>query len=238
MSQFWPPLFLLIERRRKELGLRKGELAVRCGCINPEQGIRWIDAIGQGQTDHPRAQEIMKEIPRALRIDQAEFDQALALTHKQIEEREQKEEAEREAALRAAFRPHGYLLPERSAPSQIVICGLCGGPEKFLRIELDLSQSSITFARQAVEFAKQNPTVLFFGKVQALIVNYSPDFAVRFDLDGSPIETLDRAYAPGRIELTSRGKDVGPELRRAFGLQADQKSFSEGVSNDRPTRRR
>ncbi len=218
MSQFWPPLFLLIERRRNELGLRKGELAVRCGCINPEKGIRWIDAIGRGQIDHPRAQEILKALPGALVIDQTEFDQALALTHKQIEEREQKEEAERDAALRASFRPHGFFVTKRSVPSQIVICGLCGGPEKFLRIELDLSQSSITFVRQAVEFAKQNPTVPFFGKVQALIVNYSPDFAVRYDLNGSPIETIDQAYAPGRIELLSRGKDVGPALRRALVL--------------------
>jgi hypothetical protein len=218
MSQFWPPLYLLIERRRKELGLRKGELAGRCGCINRERGIPWIDAIGRGQTDHPRAQEIMKLLPVALEIDQEEFDQALTTTLLHIKERKQKEEAQREAEMRARFKPHGYLVTERSVPSQIVICGLTGGPERWLRIPLDLSQPPITFVRQTIGFANQNPIIPFFGRVLGLVINYTFDCSVSFDLDGNPIEALDGAYPPGKIELLSRGKNVGPHLGRALGL--------------------
>jgi hypothetical protein len=32
-------------------------------------------------------------------------------------------------------------------------------------------------------------------------VNYTPDLAVRFDLDGRPVETLSRAYRSGEVTL-------------------------------------
>jgi hypothetical protein len=222
MTEFWPPLYLLIERRRKELGLRKGELARRCGCINPDKGIGWIDAIGWGRIDHPRARKIMKALPGALEIDQAEFDQALGLTLRQIEEREQKEEAQREAAWRASFKPHAYLTTESKQPSQIVIMGLTGGPDRWLRIILDLDQSSLTFARQAGAIASKTEGVPFFGKVTGFVVSYSPDKAVRFDLEGNPLEALPHAYSPGQASILHHGRQTdAAQYARIIGLSRD-----------------
>jgi hypothetical protein len=216
--EFWSPLYRLIEGQRKRLRLTKPELARRCGCQNIHKGICWIDAISKGHIDYPRAKEIMERLPGALEIDQAEFDRALAETQGQIRERTEKEQAQREAEMRARFRPHGFFITEHSVPTQIVMCGLTGGPERWLRIELDLTQSPITFVRQAINVARRNPTVPFFGEVLGVVINYTFDCSVRLDLTGNPIEALDRAYAPGKIELTSRGREVGPGLRRALGL--------------------
>jgi hypothetical protein len=38
------------------------------------------------------------------------------------------------------------------------------------------------------------------------IVNYTPDSAVRFDLDGNPVEHFDRAYIPGQVRCSSESK--------------------------------
>ncbi len=41
------------------------------------------------------------------------------------------------------------------------------------------------------------------GPTTGFIVNYTPDFAVRFDLNGNPVETLDHAYRPGEVALVT-----------------------------------
>ena len=41
------------------------------------------------------------------------------------------------------------------------------------------------------------------GPTTGFIVNYTPDFAVRFDLNGNPVETLYHAYRPGEVALVT-----------------------------------
>jgi hypothetical protein len=42
-------------------------------------------------------------------------------------------------------------------------------------------------------------------------VNYTPDHAVRFDLDCNPMESFPRAYAPGEVVLLMRGRKISAE---------------------------
>lgn len=93
---------------------------------------------------------------------------------------------------------------------------MTGGPERWLKIPLDLSQPPVTYAVQAREFVSKTPFVPFFGKTTGFIVNYTPDSAVRFDLDGHPVEHFDRAYAPGEVEVFI-GKQKLP-ARGLFGI--------------------
>ena len=51
-----------------------------------------------------------------------------------------------------------------------------------------------------------------FGRVTAFVVNYSPDRAVRFDLDGSSLEVLPRAVRPGRAWISVGGSAFPPEF--------------------------
>lgn len=205
MSDFWSPLYRLIEQRRNELNLSKAELAHQCGCKNADKAIRWIDAICNGSVDHPRAKEIAKYLPVALKLDREVFCQALAETIQQVEKNRLREEVEREAAWRASFKSHGYLDTESRIPSQITICALTGGPEHYLRINLELTRSPVTFARQAGVVARRTRSVLFFGTVIGFWVNYCPDRAVKYDLNENPIEIRDRAYWLGETYVRFGG---------------------------------
>ena len=101
-----------------------------------------------------------------------------------------------EEAHKAALRSH-----RRSATIPSAVTSL-------LQIPLDLSQPPVTFAAQAHAVVKKTPFVPFHGATMGFIVNYSPDHAVRFDLDGDPVESFECAYIPGEVELFLRGRKV------------------------------
>jgi hypothetical protein len=80
----------------------------------------------------------------------------------------------------------------------------------------------LSFARQALDslrekIAKGTGTITTFGRATGFIVNYSPDHAVRFDLEGKPVEVLDRAYRLGEATFHLKGRVVSPEEWRAVG---------------------
>ena len=128
-------------------------------------------------------------------------------------EAERQAEAEREAAWRACFKPHAYLVGTRERPWSITFYGMTGGAERWLKIPLNLSQPPVTYAAQAHEFAKKTPDTKFFGPTTGFIVNYTPDSAVRFDLQGNPVEHFERAYVPDEVEVF-----IGKQKLPAKGL--------------------
>jgi hypothetical protein len=118
-----------------------------------------------------------------------------------------------------AFDPHAYLLGTEPRPSSITIFGMTGGAERWLKIPLDVSQPPITFAIQALGFVRKTPVVPFFGPTMGYVVNYTPERAVRFDLDGNPSEYFRQAYSPGQVALTlgRRGRPAR-QIARIIGL--------------------
>jgi hypothetical protein len=140
-----------------------------------------------------------------------------------IAEAERRAAAEREEAWRTSFLPHAYLLGTKSRPTQITLYGLTGGPERWLKIPLDLSQPPVTFAAQAHAVVKKTPNVPWHGATTGFIVNYSPDRALRFDLDGNPIEYFDRAYRlTAQFELMIGGREVPAQtFAKLLGIEAE-----------------
>ena len=69
------------------------------------------------------------------------------------------------------------------------------GVENLFRIDLDPTQGPVSFVRQTLDRLPQR--VPAFGKPIGFVINYSPDKAVRFDLNGQPIAMLDKAVRPG-----------------------------------------
>ncbi len=59
-------------------------------------------------------------------------------------------------------------------------------------------------------------TLPAFGRPIGLVVNYSPDRAVRFDLDGNALEILQRAYRIGEAYLLHRGRPIPQNILRAI----------------------
>src|SRR3954454_2227518 len=57
---------------------------------------------------------------------------------------------EAETKWRADFKPHAVIHTERTSPSQITLCGLSGGPERWLVIKLDPAQSPRTIANECI----------------------------------------------------------------------------------------
>jgi len=144
---------------------------------------------------------VIAAIPIALEVEEAMVDAAIRETAEIVVKAKEKAAAERETAWRASFKPCAYLVGTESCPSSITMYGFSGGANRWLKIPLDLSQPPVTFAAQAHAVVKKTPFVTYFGRTTGFIVNYAPDSAVRFDVDGNPVEQLDRAYIPGQVEL-------------------------------------
>jgi hypothetical protein len=51
-----------------------------------------------------------------------------------------------------------------------------------------------------------------FGRATGLILNYAPNFAVRFDLRGTPQEIFGQAYRIGQAQLLLNGRSIPPGL--------------------------
>src|SRR3954447_14175228 len=84
----------------------------------------------------------------------------------------------------------------------------------------DLSKPPITFVQQALAALPERTGlgsdgkryVTFFGEAVGFIVNYTPDQALRCDLDGQPQEVLSKAYRPGEVGLAIGGRPVSPTV--------------------------
>jgi hypothetical protein len=146
-------------------------------------------------------------------------------------EKEKLEREAKEAEWRKNFRPHAVILTERRIPSQITFCGLTGGAAARLIIPLDFAQPAVTFVGQAIAgLEKKAPVgrngrrcVMFFGEPTGLIVNYSPDLALRCDLEGNPIEWLPAAYRIGKLELSIGNRTISPATAAALLRLKDSK---------------
>ena len=195
----------LILDRCRALGLSRSELARRAGFKNVAKGIRRLDELCGGELQ--KTEWLMKGLPSALELAPRRVADALRETEKQLAEIKRRADAER----RASFHPSAYLLGTETRPTQITIYGLTGGPERWRRIPLDLSQPAVTFVQQALIVVRKTPVVPFYGPTIGFVVNYSPDRAVRFDLAGNPVAMLDRAYEPGRVTLLLGGKQVSAD---------------------------
>ena len=123
-------------------------------------------------------------------------------------------EAKRDAAWRESFKPHAYLVgsPKSSVANHVLrYHRWCRAIRS--KIPLDLSHPPVTYAVQAHEFVAKTLFVPYHGRTTGFIVNYTPDSAVRFDLDGNPVEHFNRAYIPGQV-----GVFIGKQKLPARGL--------------------
>jgi hypothetical protein len=90
-----------------------------------------------------------------------------------------------------------------------LIYGISGGAERWLKIPLDLGHPRETYAAQALLAVQRTPVVQFFGPTTGFVVNYTPDHAVRFDMEGRPVEIFAHAYRPGEVTLYLGNRELG-----------------------------
>jgi hypothetical protein len=229
------PLAELIQSRLQQLCLTPQALGSRLGYSNPAKAAGRVYALCEGHLDNRKSRVALTRLPAALElptevVEQAVLDTRLVIAKENwvAQERARIEQEAREAEWRRTFRPHAVILAEKRIPDQITFCGLTGGPEVRLIIPFDLCRPAVTFVAQATAgLEKKVPIgrdgrrkVPFFGAATGLVINYSPDIALRCNLEGSPIEWLSAARRLGQIELSlgSRIKSPHP-VARVLGLQ-------------------
>lgn len=230
------PLANLILRRMSELGLDHEALGRRLGYVTTAKAAGRVYAMLDGNVPlSSKSRHALQRLSEALEIDPSLVTTAVAQTDEKAasdalkaEEKRQRAQEEAEASWRAAFVPHAVLHTARTTPTQITMCGVTGGARRWLMVPLDVSQPPITFIGQALAAlptrTRLGPTglrgVWFFGRVLGIVVNFTLDHAVRFDLEGMPLEVLPTAYRPGEVILSLGGRLIEPAvMARVLGIK-------------------
>jgi hypothetical protein len=204
----------LITARSHELGLSKARIVRLAGYKNEAKGIRRLDSLIAGDLETTRA--LIQGLPAAFNLPTRLILVAVEQTRQQIAAMRQRTAEQADAAWRAAFKPHAIILTERRIPSPIFVVAVIGA-ERLLRVDFDAKASPVSFVKLALEGLKQKTAewgnaLPGYGRPTGFVVNYRPDFGVRFNLDGSARETFDKAYRVGEVSLLIKGQPVPPGM--------------------------
>ena len=195
------PIETLVRDRSNELGLGPTDVIRRAGYKNDSKGLRRLSELYQGNFDPSRG--LIGKLPAALEVSPEEVGKAVEKSRQEIAEAE-------DARWRAAFLPHAVILTERMRPQPLFIAAMIGIAE-LKRVDFTLGSAPVTYIQQALDGLQQKLKrwgrgyLPCFGRPTGFIVNYTPDWAVRFDLDGQAIESFDTAYRLGEATLSIRG---------------------------------
>lgn len=214
------PITALIIQRSNELGLSRAELVRRSGYTNISKGLRRLDELCDG--DFRSARGLIQALPTALEVSSDVVAKAVEDTQRHFRETE-------EAAYRSSFVPHAIILTDRKIPQPIFVAAIVG-VDQLLRVDFDLTKEPTTFMEQAFRGVREKigkgscGRIPAFGKPTGVVVNFSPDHAVEFDLKGNPLRVLERAHRPGTASFSLKGR-ASPltqgEMAAVFGDQRD-----------------
>jgi hypothetical protein len=193
----------LIARRLADLDLSSVMLVERCGYANISKGLRRLASLRAGDFD--RASHILAALPKALEVPAEEVREAIEQTTARMS-------AARERAWREAFRAHAIILTERERPSQITIAALCGFIS-LKRVDFPDGTPALDYvrfvrseiARRLQRYAGEVP---MFGKPTGFVINYSPDAAIVFDLEGTAVQQQEHAQRIGEVSFALSGRVV------------------------------
>lgn len=154
------PIHDLIENRQKQLGLRRSELARRCGFKNVAKGLRRIDGVCNGDLDSPSAKMVLVNLAIALEVDKGVVETAITATAEIIAKNQRKVEAERDAAWRESLMSANFdEWATRRVVRQYNFLRLKAGlspiamEEEIDRIRVAKSKAKIEF----IDFVRQSP---------------------------------------------------------------------------------
>jgi len=175
----------LLHDRITARGLSRGQLGQRLSPRNPSKALRRLDAfVGDGRQ---RDGDLSARLASALGVPISAINEAAKATRDAIE-------TQAEAEYRARFQPHAIWTTERTRPSSIAIAGFISAPaRRLLQFPEDLPRDEYI----AYCLAHAPEGVPLFGSVTGFIINYTPDHAVQYDLDGQALETFASAKRVG-----------------------------------------
>jgi hypothetical protein len=168
------------------------------GYVNLSKGHRRLDELLAGDLHCSRG--LIERLPAVLDVPTEVVAEAVAETKRLQAEA-------REAAWRAAFVPHAIALTEKERPSSITMAAF-SGMDRRKRIDFTPGLPPVTYLQQALRTTRQRSPITFYGEVVGVIVNYSPDRAIKYDMAGNIIEVLTRAVCADEITLYIRNKPI------------------------------
>jgi hypothetical protein len=161
------------------------------GYRNVSKGMRRLEAIEHG--DLRDAAFFHAPLSEALEVERHVVEDAFQATRDKVA-------AEDDAEYRATFFPHLVWVTHHRIPQPIFAAALFGGVARmhaFFKSDSDPE----TFVAQAKGLLPDPPGVPGFGAIKGFVISYSPDEAVRYDLDGNELERLPKAKRMGRVVL-------------------------------------
>jgi hypothetical protein len=208
------PIKTLIESRSRDLGLSRQDIVQRAGYRNLAKGCRRLDELLAGDVNAARG--LIDRLPTALDVPTEIIHEAIAETARQQREAE-------DAVYRAAFKPKGFIITEHTVPTSITMAAFVGADQS-LWVDFEPGSTSISFLKQALRAAKQRSLIPFFGNAIGVVINYSPDDALRFDMQGIPVEILPTVHQGETLSVSIRGRVVSSKtLAAIFSGRNDSK---------------
>jgi hypothetical protein len=205
------PINELISSRCNELDIGPVELVRRCGYKNLSKGLRRLEDLRGGECQSIRG--LISGLPQALDVPVEVVQKAVDNTTRQLNEAQ-------EAAWRASFKPHAIILTERKIPQPVFVAAMIGADE-LLQIDFPPCAAAETYPDLAIEgirtklarwnrdFNRRKSLGSYqlpaFGRPTGFVVNYSPDHAVWFDLDGNAIDVMSTGHRIGHATLHIKG---------------------------------
>ncbi|SFI39719.1 hypothetical protein SAMN05428978_100860 [Nitrosomonas sp. Nm34] len=180
----------LVNSRCEELGIDTKELIRRAGYSTYNNGIRRLMELFVG--DFKSSRGLIEKLPNALELPEDAIQQA-------IEQTKQDERDAWEAAWRASFKPHAIVRTDMNGrPRSITMAGLTdAGRHKRIEFTDDIQPED--YIKVALSEYKNRERLIngFFYEPLEIIVNFSPDHASRYTLNGVFLGDLDHAYRNG-----------------------------------------
>lgn len=189
------PIGRLIEARTKELGISYAETVKRAGYANVAKGLRRLDDLLNSNFDASRG--LIDQLPRALELTEDEVSEAIDETKKNIADCS-------EAEWRAAFKPNAWILTANNGrPRQITFAAICDAG-RFVYIEFPEKLSAegyLEYVLQVLPSVLEDVSRYFYAPL-GFVINWDPDHATKYSLEGARLEELPGAFRGGALSFS------------------------------------
>lgn len=188
------------EECRIGLGLSRPDFVRLLGYENVGSGCRKYQAFLDGRVDH---QFIVENLSRVCEETNDVVQSWLSETKGNMKKATAAEEQKQFEIYIRRFRPYGVIETECRIPSPIFVAAFSGSPSwKLVKFDFEADTSFVQQVRDIIP-SRLGPQgdILAFGKPTGIIINLTPFYARRYDLDGLFLEELDQAFRVGTATM-------------------------------------
>jgi hypothetical protein len=185
---------------------RKRKIIEQLGYSNINKGFKRLNKLINSGICH---EDLRMKLPDALDLKPEIVEKVFADTNIQIQQKKEKIE-------RAHFNPHLFLEHERSRPSQITMCAVTGGVERWKKVRLPEEifkedwDDQVCIVQKTIEQHQQNEESQrgFFGKVTAYVYRPIYEKSVLFSISGEVVNLNYGKVVEPKSSVTVGGRDI------------------------------